>query len=111
MRRRAFLTLLGGAATSWPFAAGAQQAMPLVGFLQIGQRSTTAGFMGAFAAGLAETGLVEGRNIAIEHRAAENQADRLPALAAELVQRRVTAILATGTPLPAIAAKAATATI
>ena len=110
MKRREFIALAGGAA-AWPLAADAQQAMPVVGFLQSGLRSATTNFQAAVVRGLAETGFVEGRNVVIEYRAAENFSDRLPALAADLVKRRVSVIVATGGPLPAIAAKAATATI
>jgi putative ABC transport system substrate-binding protein len=110
MRRREFIAGLSGA-VAMPLAARAQQAIPVVGFLQSGSRGATAHFEAAFGRGLAETGFVEGRNLAIEYRSAENQFDRLPALAADLVKHKVSAILATGNPLPAIAAKAATATI
>lgn len=107
MRRRQFIALLGGA-TLAPAIGRAQQAMPVVGYLQSGSR--TANFEAAFGRGLAEVGFVEGRNVAIEHRAAENFPDRLPALAADLVKRRVSVIIASGGPLPALAAKAASAT-
>src|SRR5262245_23670753 len=111
MRRREFITLLGGAAVALPGATSAQQAMPVVGFMHSGNRSATENFDAAFARGLAEIGFVEGRNLAIEYRAAENQHDRLPALAAGLVNRKVSVIVASGGPLPATAAKAATTTI
>jgi putative ABC transport system substrate-binding protein len=111
MRRRAFIGLIGGAA-AWPVGARAQQpAMPVVGFLQTGSFSATTSFTAAFGRGLAEAGLAEGRHVAVDHRAAENQPDRLPALAADLVRSRVSVILASGGPQPAMAAKAATATI
>jgi putative tryptophan/tyrosine transport system substrate-binding protein len=109
MRRREFITLLGGSATAWPLAARAQQATPVIGFLHSASFDAFAERLRAFRQGLKETGHVEAEDVVIEYRFAENQTDRLPMLANELVRRSVAAIVAAGG--GEFAAKAATATI
>jgi putative tryptophan/tyrosine transport system substrate-binding protein len=112
MKRREFITLVGGAAVAWPVAVCAQQAaMPVVGFLISASQAGYAQVMGPILKGLADAGYVEGRNLTIEYRWADYHYDRLPALAAELVSRQVTLIFTTGSVVSAIAAKSATNTI
>jgi len=109
VKRREFIALTGASAV-WPLAAWAQKAVPVVGHLHAGTPQSTRQQVAAFEQGLRQVGFINGQNIAIEYRWADGQYDRLPALAAELVQRRV-AVLSTGTPVAALAAKKATTSI
>src|SRR5262245_15975163 len=110
MKRRAFITLIGGAA-AWPLAARAQQAMPLIGVLSGRTPETDLPLLALFKQGLGDTGYVADRNVALEYRWASGAYDRLSVLAAELVDRNVTVIVAIGGTLSAVAARSRTATI
>src|SRR5438552_7512079 len=109
MQRREFITLVGGAAATWPLAADAQKpVMPVIGVLESGSATSTTSLSAEFHAGLKESGFVEGQNVTIEYRRAEAQYDRLPAFAAELVGRQVAVIVASGATVSPFAAQAAT---
>jgi putative ABC transport system substrate-binding protein len=112
MRRREFIAVLGGSAATWPLAARAQQpAMPVVGVLRADTPTANVGLIATFRKGLSETGFVEGRNVALEFRWGQNDRDRMPELAADLIRRKVAVIATPGSAVSALAAKALTTTI
>ena len=112
MRRREFIKLLGGAVSAWPLAARAQQpATPVIGFLNIASPEAWTDYVSGFKQGLGQTGFIDGQNVAIEYRWARGDYSRLPVLANELVDRRVSVIAANGGARSALAAKAATSSI
>src|SRR5262249_19377795 len=113
MRRRDFIQAIAGSAATWPLAARAQPAVPVIGYLYSGSQDSLTDFslVPAFRTGLGEVGYTEGKNVAIEFRWAQDENNRLPELAADLVRRRVTIIVTPGSTPSALAAKAATTTI
>src|SRR5262245_59127968 len=111
MKRRQFISLLGGAAAAWPLGAGAQQPVPIIGFLDAGSAAERVPQVAAFRRGLAEVGYEDGRNVALEFRWAEGQYGRFGELAADLVRRGVSVIATPGSGTAALAAKTSTATI
>jgi putative ABC transport system substrate-binding protein len=111
MKRREFITLVAGTAAAWPFAASAQQPIPIVGFVHTGEAKPNAGFVAAFSQGLKDAGHVEGQTVSIEYRWADGHLERIPALVLELVRRPVAVLLTGGGDVPPLVAKGATATI
>src|SRR5215467_10487600 len=112
MRRREFITVLGGMAAAWPLRARAQQrGLPVIGFVYVGSSDTNTNLVAAFRQGLSETGYFEGRNVKIEYRWAQYKLDRLPEIMTELVRKHVDVIVTPGALLTGLAAKAATTTI